>query len=672
MNGVILEKDRWLVRGRALGLAVDRNSALITRIEAGPEGQNLWAESPVGLEVRDDLLEKKFDAGSAQIDGRIQDGKLLIEKRFEGAPWILRETYAPEDDRVRWTARLELTAGAFRSCAIGLTLPWPERRESWQVWTARHDMPKALGAADEEWIENQGMGSRAVIPALAVYNRKMNWGLALCKPFEAPTPRLRFGIGRKEPGLRVVFDWLALAPDRPAEVSLLLRGIPGCWRPALGWIFDMYREYFVPRSKLVASLWGGHNCSDYKQTEQEISSGARAGEKWCEIHGHFSNYGQYDSQAEQWASVRYLWRRPKEASAGPPTQAEIASPESGITLGLILKTIRLLNKYGIAPLPYIQVCGNTSGPVTERFKADAIVGLDGKPPYWHQAGACYITQINADPSLAFGRYLEEMIAGMLRRYEGNQGVFVDQACYDFPDTAHFDGISAIANQPAYMQRFNYNPRLEWLSAKLHPDRVIMANGPVTIEIMRAIDGIMAEVVGAADCRINCRQYQCLALVKPMFCLLSPDNDRRRVAEALKTSLVFACGYTAGGNAEHHQDVYDAYVPLINKLARRTWIFDPDPLTLPAGWEGGIFRGEDGNILVPMVIYADEKGECAPRPIEPVTVRTADVRRVREARLWLPGAAVPEPAAWQRSDSDGEITIGPMSTPAVAALFELIV
>ena len=58
-----------------------------------------------------------------------------------------------------------------------------------------------------------------------------------------------------------------------------------------------------------------------------------------------------------------------------------------------------------------------------------------------------------------------------------------------------------------MQRFNYNPRLEWLSGKVHPDGVIMANGPVTIEIMRAIDGVSVET-RTEDPRVFCRQFQC--------------------------------------------------------------------------------------------------------------------------------------------------------------------
>ena len=671
MNEIVDEGNRWLIRAGAVALAVDKTSGRPDRFEAGPEGRNLWAAAPWSVDVRDDLIEKTFGAVPARVDGRVEGGALRIEKRFEGAPWTLHETYAPEGPHIRWTARVELAEGAFRSCAVCLTLPWPERRETWQVWTARHDMPQALCGSDEAWIENSGQGDRSVIPALAVYSRELGWGLALCKPFDAPTPRLRFGVGRNGPGLQVCFDWLALSPQRAAQASLLIRGTLPCWRPALEWIFDTYREYFLPRSTLAPKLWGGLNCSDYKQTEQEVRSGAGVGEKWCVIHGHFPNYGQYDSQADEWACIRYLWGRSKEAGEGPPTEEEKQDPRCKVTIGMVLDTIRLLNKHGVAALPYVQVCGDASGPVTERFKADWIISLDGKAPRWHESGACYLTQINADPSLAFGRYLDEMIEGVLRRYVGHKGVCIDQLCYDFPDIAHDDGITAIANKPAYMQRFNYNPRLEWLSGKVHPDGVIMANGPVTIEIMRAIDGVSVET-RTEDPRVFCRQFQYLTLVKPMYFCTSKESDRRGVEEGLKASLLHACGYTACGESYRHQDVFDAYVPLIDKLANRTWVFDPNPLTLPDGWEGGIFRAADGNILVTVVRFADKQGQCEPRPIGPVTVRTRDVGKVKAVRLWLPGVAARRAVEWRGSDDKGGIEVGPLSEPAVAAMLEVVV
>ena len=675
MNGIVEEWNRWLVRAGTAMLAVDKASGRPDRLMAGPEGRELWTADPLGVDVRDDLLARTFGAAPASVHGEMKAGTLVLEKRFEGAPWTLHETYAPEGPHVRWTARVALAEGAFRSCAVCLTLPWPDRRETWQVWAARHDMPKALCGQgkdkEEEWIENAGQSHRAVIPALAVYSRQMGWGLALCKPFETPTPRLRFGIGRNGPGIQVCFDWMALSPQRAATASLLIRGTPPCWRPALEWIHDTHREYFAPRSALVAGLWGGHNCSDYKQTEQEVRSGAGVGLKWCVIHGHFPNYGDYDSQADEWASIRYLWGRPKDGPEGPPTEAEKQDPRCKVTIDMVRETIRLLNKHDVAALPYVQVCGDASGPVTERFKPDRIISLDGKPPRWHETGACYLTQLNADPSLAFGRHLDKMIEGMLRRYEGHKGVCVDQACYDFPDTAHDDGITAIGNKPAYMQRFNYNPRLEWLSRELHPDGVIMANGPVTIEIMRAIDGLTVETRPAPDSRIYLRQFQYLTLVKPMYYSTSKDDDRRGVEEALKASLAYACGYTACGGSECYQDVFDAYVPLIDRLAHRTWIFDPNPLDLPDGWDGGIFRAANGNILVTVVRFADPGGPCEPEPIGLLAVRTRDVDHVGSVRVWHPGAAAADSVNWRRT-ANGEIQIGPMGRPVVAVMLELLV
>ena len=66
---------------------------------------------------------------------------------------------------------------------------------------------------------------------------------------------------------------------------------------------------------------------------------------------------------------------------------------------------------------------------------------------------------------------------------------------------------------------NYYPHLEHLSSLLHPEKVIIGNGPYSVGILKYIDAIMAE---AQDW--ICEHLQYLSLAKPMFFLVYETSD----------------------------------------------------------------------------------------------------------------------------------------------------
>jgi len=144
----------------------------------------------------------------------------------------------------------------------------------------------------------------------------------------------------------------------------------------------------------------------------------------------------------------------------------------------------------------------------------------------------------------------------------------------------------------------------------------------------------------------CDHFQYFGLAKPMYCLMGKKHNRANVEQMFQFCLIYACGYTAAAWSLDYQDLYDAYLPLIEMLADRRWVFDPDPLTLPTGFEGNIFRGREGDILVTLV-----KTQTSAIPekedMNVVSVRTRDIGRVKKVELWTAGDNNARSVEWER-------------------------
>jgi hypothetical protein len=204
------------------------------------------------------------------------------------------------------------------------------------------------------------------------------------------------------------------------------------------------------------------------------------------------------------------------------------------------------------------------------------------------------TMMNSDPMLKFGKHISEQIDGLLDIYSECDGVFLDQACYNFQDTAHDDGMSAYENKPCYMEGLNYSPHLEHLSALIHPDKAIIANAPYSIGMMKYIDGFMAE--GSSWL---CDQYQYYSVEKPMF-FLCYNASPRDIEMMFQNCLLYGAGYTSYPKALTSKYLYKAYVPLLEKLFRRKWCFDANIISLPEGYSGNVFLGENNNLFLSIV------------------------------------------------------------------------
>ena len=643
MEKIEQSSSHWQLCGGNAILHLDRQTGTVIRLSILGGQIFEWTRQPGDVTVRDDLLRKTFDRRDLkQVDYDVKDNVLLIKKVFHGAPWLLTERYNVSEDSIHWQAEVRLDSKAdFRSCAVSYDIPWPQPCYPLKLWTARQNMPSALHRFAKIAFEYGEITSGILIPALSCYMDKEDAGLLLAMPFDFRTPRLRFIAGYREPDLHAEFDWMALAPGKSARTSLLIKGTVGDWRPALGWLYERFKEYFEPRSNLTDRLWGGHFCGDncVNVTLEDCRVIAELGGSYYQIHSHFPAYGNYHPEGmNQWRS------------------GHDKDKETMISVEKIRQAIDKVHSVGLAALPYFQVTGDGDEKLLDpAFQESRVRDRNGQ--YVSSWPETY--QLNSDPSLPFGRDITRQIAGMVARYPQMDGVFLDQAGYNFLDTAHQDGLTAVENRPCYMTGLNYYPHLEYLSSLLHPEKAIIANCPYSVGILKYIDGILAESE-----EWLCDHLQYFGLAKPIYFEVYGGADFA-IEQMFQLALKYALCFTSDPAAINSKDLYSSYLPLLGRLYHRRWVFDPKPFNLPDGFDGGLYHSAGGSLLASIVSNQPRLGGRTLQA-RSVSVRTADTAGVSRVTLQQAGGEQ-EDVPFTIDDDAVQFDIPARTTAALAEL-----
>ncbi len=607
------EKDCFILTTDDLVLHIDAANGCVRQAAVrNGDAEEVWEAYAGDVSVRDDLLGFTFgrDVQSMAQCG-IENDALVIHKTFCGAPWVLTESYRKEGNALAWEAVVSMSEGKFRSCAISWNLPWPQPVFECNVWAPCGGMPTPLFRLSGRTFEYGEVTSGIGLPALVTYNEKRDIGIALAMPFDYQTPRFRFKMGFRDPDLAAEFDFLALSADHAAKAKLLLCGTCGHWRPALGRLYERYREYFEPQSETIDALWGGHICGTFHEKEDAVKDMTRLGIKWYEVHGHFPAYGNYHPEGmKTWRSGHFL------------DNTEMISVDT------VHETIDLLHRNGVAAFPYIQINGDGDAKLLPpEMESCRICNRRGDT--W--GGWPGTLMMNARLDNPFGKDIVRQIDGFCERYAEMDGAFLDQSGYNFIDTAHDDHITAIDNRPASMTGFAYFPHLEHLSKNLHPKKSIIANGAFGIGLAKHLDGFMNE--GDSEI-LESHQYYALGR-KPIFLLVYDTNDIC-IEIMFQSALLHAAGFASYPAAMPSRDLYDKYMPLVQKLYRRRWIFDKDPIKVPAGFKGNIFRGETGSLLIPLVRSLSRVGARSAAAEEKLEISVPGAEKFTRCTLSQPG------------------------------------
>jgi len=572
-------------------------------------GGRCWNAYHGTLTIVDEMTGRIFNNTSAKIKTIKPAGhaEVSFEKSYAGADITVKETWKAFEDCLSWRVEVFLQkASRPRSIRIKQFFPYPYCRYGKLVWAANERFPCALEKLGGMHLYYGDPYHGTVIPAVALYDKQGEAGITLAKPFGMETARLAFCFtDYYSDGLEVENSCLALTGKHPAAAEVLIRSHAGCWRPGLAWLYGKYPEYFDPPNPKVRDLEGGFMITNPFTRNKLIKGAKKYDVKWAEIHNHFPCYGNYTPEEKEWKSVI--------AHDYPELP-----PLPKVSKKRINDHLAVLHKNGIKGLLYFQ-SSDAYIPYAEKKFPDAIVrDCAGKIiSTWKE---CCL--VDASSSTSFGRHIGRQIEKFVNDYPGIDGVFFDQMGYHAIDTAHNDGITAYENKPAAMFIHSYSAALKKMAGIMHGQgKIVWGNAPY-LEFQKAVDGIMAEGSGEIA-----EPYKYLCIVKPLLVHVYPDNPEK-VEGMFKYCLLAGASYSIGGSSKvpvppqitaDVRRLFGAYIPLVEKLYGRTWLLEPSPLELPAGFQANIFKGaDDKSVIVTLVNYNDSilrKGKLFDRNIK---------------------------------------------------------
>ncbi len=581
----------------------------------------------------DDSIRNVPDAVDMCAEGNV----LRLYKSF--GPFRLTERYTVGAVEIAWLAELTVEAADFRSVRIRYELAAPANFDQMEFWTARERMPQPVCKYPYGEFE-YGDVTGITLPVAAWTKRGSMPGIALAMPLDFDAPRFSFCFGSRCEYFGGKFHDLALQAGMTARASLLLTGAADGWRPVLGWFFERHRNYFEPATAAARELWGGQLSGSFHTTGPEADAMKALGVTWYELHEFFPAYGDYLPKADgAWPSGHVKGRDPV-----PVTPAAIE------------ETIALLHARGIRVMPYLQVTGDCDTALAYGRFADAVVRTPVNGPM-----ACPhydVVRVNSDPSLSFGREMTRMLPQLVERFRHTDGFFVDQMCYNLIDLAHFDGVSAHRNQPAYLTGRNYHQHLSALRRRIGEDKVLIGNGVFSGAVLQYVDAFVAE---GSDWL--CDQFSYYSIGGKAMFFLMYSTDERKLEGMFRNCLVYGAGFTGYPAALEFQPLFDRYRLLLERMRGRRWVFDPDPLELPPETAGNIYRSPAGAILVAAVSRLSGFGRG-----RAVLVRLPELRGTcPRVTAYRPGrepgniAPVPDGTGWRL----------PLEEDSEAVLFEII-
>lgn len=687
---VAVEVDRKTVRlqGGGLRCALEKATGRIIGLEHAGAGDAFVDRrlGPAGLEVFDELERKWYS--DLQTPATI--GDLLVNsrevsfiKQFEAAPFVLRCTWRASGDGVRLYVEASLHDGQpQRSIRISVVLPASKGLMSWAPsWPAPSDVVK--DPVRYCYLADEKGKARTGIPLLTLLHPGKA-GLSLCIPLEVPKvqlnmgvepldptpwyvperiPRLNAGaevdtvtppdnvdIGRKRV-IRFTEKHVGLRPGKTLPFAMWFFGHEPDWRPALGRVVETYRDYFEPHPAFAAFAGGtyGANPNRVAPAMLEESRPFAYTKNW--FHAHFEFHGEFLTD-EACTDPDYRWvcePYPKEF-----TDLGVERVRDGV---------RRLREIGNATFIYgfNMHCDET---IIEKrcLQADMARNESGEiARAYHEQPVMYFS-----PDSPFGRHQLAQMDRLMAVYPEIAGIALDNWNYAGIDFGHDDGITMVNNRPAANLNFTQQRMIPAIAAKMHSTgRFVFTNKGRTIESFRGVDTVLTEAHGD-------RTYGTFAYMNLHRCVTPCEYKSREDAKYAEYVLKYVLVW--GGQPSHFEAQSDpeqslAYKPLYDCIRNQRWVFTPDPLTLPAGCEGQIFRIDErspwnaGTVAVTVVRKNVSWRDGKFVKNQKVKIRLPDVDRFKTARWLGVESSAAGPVKCKITRKKGEITV---TLPAVGA------
>ena len=583
------------------------------------------------LQVVDLTTRRTYDPLSGSRKGLSRDQakrdgatEVTFTEQYDGAPFVIEQTFRQTPAGVRWEARLRLHGDQKdnRSVVVTWVLPLPM---NWKFWGPSNlDVHTTNGVAPFRYCYGHTDGGPmcTVIPLVGAWGRKA--GAAIFSPpdvrksqiiFEVHTqglPDVGTGVFRRVEdlqSLRASYHQIGLRSGKDLTLAIDIAGTRPDWRGVLGHYVNTYPELFepIPQTRQYEGMYGittptawlglqrrpdsaSAPTSQTQPASQTLSAASqpdrragRGGDRQrergrenfvaaratcVEMHSHFLEYGYFISQ-------EVLDKPDKEFDCIPHLRN---GPNSYTQNRAVFG--EMIDK-GIGPFPYFYNVHSLPATIEKRYPGEMMRDEQGKPLIqWFTEPA-----VVAQPDSAFGKNLLDQLRLLIRAYPNVPGFFVDNYSIQKIDFAHDDGVTMVHNKPCYDLNRNHQD----IGTRCHEiahqaGKIMMVNKLATIESAKGADMVLVE--GADPQSVITTALACVN--RPFFPLNVDRSDRDYwVERALQLILVW--GATPDVELARDADTLKAYRPLTDAMIGKRWVFDADPLTLPAGFQGQIFR-----------------------------------------------------------------------------------
>ncbi len=645
------ERGLWVAANAGMEIAVDRATGRIEKLLDKTAGVDYCNQSlrnatsdtdgstgiafeighrVLGLSLLDELRRKDFSdlADPGTVTGVSEDAStLVLEKRYPGAEFVVRESFRLLPDHLRWDVRIHKTSGPARTIRVTQFAPLP--MGSYEAWAPIADAPFVVKpwlpfSIDYGQSTSGAVGEcrwRTCIPITVFYSKANGRAISFVSPFEVPAVRIRFQTNTgadadfhfnsrsypasEQPYFLVTNEYLGARDNKDIETGLLIALHAADWRPALGWVYRKYRAYFDPDPGF--DRWDGayvitHPGADggSEEAQRQAYEGLRErGARWEELHGHFPWYGLMIPPA---GVTSWVFRE---------------APHGEITREQVRRHTQIAKEHGVGTFIYYNVTESVWDYAGKNFPDSVARDERGRPvgawkiASYPSTNACWL--MNADPAGSFGKHMISQARELVDAYPDAAGLFWDVygRSYMF-DFAHDDGITMVNNKPAYYPEFMYQRLMRQYIRPLVRRRGmhITANKPVTIVSCQGLDGIMAmEDAPREDSPAWITAQSYLGLNRHVMILEArPENAEMMYLHCLRYGMFDTVqsvegrpGHPVSGEtAARARELARRYRPFIDRLRGKQWIFYPRALELPKYTEGNIFRLKDGSVMITMV------------------------------------------------------------------------
>lgn len=594
----------------------------VSQIRVYDELENVWYNG---------LLETPIIKNFKKVKNAIQ-----YDITYKGCPFLLTVTLKFDKEFLQWSAEGRKINSKIKDRSLRVVFDMPIIA-GWSIWAPCSEgnfVYDGMTSFDFNHIQVPYVSPHDIIlPMITHYSKTLNVGYSMLEPMGAQVPAARFQCLNadknfnwgamtkpieKIPTLEVMNYYIGLVGSRTMKTEVLLCFHGGDWRPAIGKVFQKFKEFFLPISDVIYQYQGVFNCHS--------ADGAKDSKLFkemktttYEVHGHFEHYGDYYQDGkESWPrlNVKEMGFRKqfKEASAEDmqkffdthtdeeifdifeeymKAQKDYYDPKHKRGKSQfrnfredLKKNLTVFRKNGIGPYWYFNYTDGFRPYVEKNFSDSIAKNEDGslQPSGWF-----YCHNMNADPKYSFGKHMIKSAEKIIKEYPQLTGFFLDCFRHFEIDFAHDDGITVVNHKPAYSMNFSYDAIEKHIKTKIFDQKkhASFANKPQSIRSMRYVDGVLLEGDGA----IAEAKYFWTCIAKPMFFMWTSNHET--LDFNLKRAIFSGCYprfdfSPVHGNHKEIKALYHKYLPLYEAFQRRVFCFEADPIRVPKGSVGQLF------------------------------------------------------------------------------------